>query len=842
MNIKTYIIILIVNLVTTVSYAGYVKGNITDELGNPMPFASIYVANTSYGVASDLNGNYFLELKKGDYTISYSFVGYDTETRNVSIGNTPITINVKLKSTALNEVEIIANTKDKAKEIMKNVRDKRKHYLNQIENYSCKTYLKTSLEKESPKVIPDSLLKETTEKSKDLKSLLKKENLNLIESVSTTYYEEPGKHKEVIEAYHDYAEVHGEHWGTSVSVNYGETDIAPTQYVSENPYLVYQDAQSSELNFYKNLIEFDAICQKPLLSPIASTSMLSYKYNYIGSFYENGRLVYEIDVEPLFKSEALFHGKIFIEDSTWALKTVDLQVNKSVLLFCQEFQIIQNYEEVNPEQYVPVRLELIYSVKEGKSHIIGNTRVKHSDYNINIEMPPKTFGNEVKRYADDAFDKDSTYWSNERSITLKESELKYIHKTDSLKEYFTSDEYYAKVDSSFNKIDLWCFLNGIGHRSRKQGTEFRINGIFEQMNFVGIGGYRHKLPGYFNKDFKNAMKLETKGFIDYGFHNKDIKGELGVGLTYFPKKFIRTFINVGDYYNKINNYSSLSQAFSRSNYVQTKTFSIAQRMEIVNGLFAELTFLHSDQSPINDLKLASWSGQLFGGLNNPIDFKRYIKSEIKLELKYRPFQKYVIKKGKKIIIGSDFPVIQAIYRKGIPGLLGSEVNFDYWEIGTRDDAQLKRWGSSSWSVKIGGYFNKASLRILEYKYFRGSDRFYFSNPITSFQLLGPTLITPNQYFMANYIHHFEGSLLNKVPLINKLKLAIAAGGGTIAIPQENFGHVEFFGGLERVFRIEKQLFRIGVYAVTSDSNVSKADYTIKFGISFYNTYTKKWEM
>lgn len=842
MKIFQFIIAIFLSLIITNVYAGYVKGKITDENGAPLPFASIYINNTSYGVASDLNGNYFLELKKGTYTITYSFVGYVTEYRNVTIDKSSVTLDIQLTSMSLNEVEIVADTKDRAKSIMKKVRDNRKFYLDQIDSYSCKTYLKTSLEKETHETLPDSLQSDVLAKTKDLKSLLKKENLNLIESVSTSYYQRPGKHKEVIEAYHDYADVNNDQRNVSFSVSYGESDIAPTQYFSENPYLVYNDAQSSELNFYKNFIEFDAVCQKPLLSPIAATSLLSYKYNYIGSFYENEKLIYKIDVEPLFKSEALFHGTIYIEDSSWALKTVDLQINKSVLLFCEEFQIIQNYEEISPTLFVPYRRELIYTIKEGKNHIIGNTRVNHSNYNVNLELPAKTFGNEVKHYTDDAFDKDSSFWNIERPITLKESELEYIHKTDSLKEYFTSDAYYRKIDSSFNKINIWSLLNGVGHRSRKLGTEFYFSGLFEQMNFVGIGGYRHKLPGYFNKDFTNGMKLETKGFVDYGFRNKDVKGELGMGLTYFPKKFVRTFISAGDYYDQVNNYASLSQAFSRSNYVRTKTFSIAQRMEIFNGFFAELSFLYSDQSPINDLELSSWSGQLFGNLNTPIEFDRYTKSELKLELKYRLNQKYVIKKGKKIIIGSDYPELHAIYRKGVPDLLKSEVDFDYWEIGARDEMQLARWGSSDWEVKAGGYFNKTNLRILEYKYFRGSDRFYFSNPITSFQLLGPTLSTPNEYFKANFIHHFEGSLLNKVPVINKLKLALATGGGTIVIPEDKFEHVEFFLGMERIFRIRKQLFRIGVYAVTADSNIDKADYTMKFGISFYNTYTKKWEM
>lgn len=832
-------------------YAGYIHGKITNSNGEPLAYANIYVKNTSYGASSNLKGDYFLELKTGKYIIIFSYVGFQSLEKEVVIhDNKAVLFNVILKESIhqLDEFEVVIKKEDRSKEILKNAREKRKYYLEQVNSYSCKTYQKTSLEKELIKLKAKDTMPSRNDTlhdfSEDMLAHLKKQKLNLIESFSQTYYKKPGNYKEVVVAHHDYLHkkinVDQSH-EVRIGIEYGPYDMAPTPLRAENPYLVYTDISSCDFNFYKNLIFYPSICNKPLLSPIASTSAFSYKYSFIESFKEGDHIVYKIQVNPLFDSEALFSGFIYIEDSSWMIKSVDLSINKAALFYCKEFRIIQNYEEVDIDAYLPVRREFTYTIKEGRYNFLGNTRINHSDYQINLEIEPNFFNSEIKRFEANAFDKDSSFWHNQRPLTLQPSEIDFIRKSDSILNYFTSEEYYYKLDSSFNHINWWWFwLTGIGHRNRLKGNEFYIRGILEQINPFGIGGYRHQLPAYYNKEFKNAMRLETKGFIDYGFKNGDFKGKLGMGLTYLPLKFVRTRLEVGDFYSKINDFASFEQVFSRSNYVRNLTFSIAQRVEIVNGLFCELTFLYSDQDPIKDLQLSEWSELVFGELNEPTDFVRYTKSEIKLELKYRFKQKYVIKNNKKIIIGTDYPVVHLIYRKGIPGLLNSEVDFDYIELGAHYDTKLGRLGSSRWTILAGSFVNKKNLRILEHKYFRGSDMVFFSDPLQSFQLLGPVLNTSSEYFRANYIHHFEGAILNKVPLINRMKLGLAAGTGILAIPDKDFRHLEVFAGIERAVRIKRQIFRFGIFAVTADNSFDPADFNWKIGVDFFNSYTNKW--
>ena len=829
------------------------EGTVTDEAGTPLAFASVYIDQSTLGVSTDLKGRYFFELTPGEYTVVYSYLGYETKKLNVEIKSDQKqlqNIRLKLLPSALREVEIVANTRDRGTEIMKQAIKERKVYKQSIKTYTCQTYSKTSLEKvlikpresDSAKVVSDEALE-----AANLKEHFGKQSLNLIEMVGQTHFKARSRYKEVIEAYHDYAERPSQNEGRQTSITITADigpdagNIAPKTYKADNPYILYEDVTSSELNFYDNLIQFPSVTLKELVSPLAATALINYKFYYQGAFYEGEKKIYEIGVEPKFKTEPLFSGKIFIEDSSFALLGVDLSINKPALTFCSDFKIIQNYEEIREKCYLPVRREMIYTIRDGRHSIIGKTRVDHSKYDVNKEFKSGFFGSEIKRYEITAFDQDSGYWDAKRPITLSNSELQFIHETDSLTDYFKSDEYFAKIDSSFNRVDWRTPLAGYGRRNRVRGNELYIEGLFGQVNPLGIGGYRHKLPGYFKKTFKNGMQLDNEGFIDYGFRNRDVKGKLTTGFTYVPHKFVKTSITVGDFYNLINNYSSIEQTFSRSNYVRNKTIGIAQRMEVLNGLFVEVSFAYNDQQAIDNLALSNWSEELFGPLNEPVPFERYTKSELKITAKYRFAQKYVMKGKQKIIIGTDYPEIDLIYRKGFPGLFGSEVNYDYLEISASGEIPLKRFGYSRWSGSVGSYLNKTNLRVLEHKYFRGSDRWFFSNPSNTFQLLPQSLHTPNEFLSVNGVHHFEGAILNKVPFINRLKLQLACGAGSLIIPDSDLTHFEAFVGLERPFRIKEQLFKISTWAVTSDSNLGEANFTFKFGISFFNTFTQKWD-
>lgn len=825
------------------------KGVVSVANREPASFASIAATNLQSGklrgVNADANGTFSINLEEGTYALVVHLMGYrDADTTIVIMEGTRHNVAIQLEENPaeLGAVQVFADRRGIAREVVSKAIDARKsHAGNEDFTQRYSSYTRTSVQclmPDTAKLGNDS----TKVKIKDKDRPLIRVQYHLTEAQTVSYWKFPSNYAEQVIGVNEFSKEKpsGNGASASVSISYGESEIIPQQWAYDDNYVLKSLEGFHEYSIYNRLLYIPSLSDKKILSPIGEGALLSYSYDLDSVEDSLGVKHYTITFKGLFPGEPLLKGTMIIRSSDWAVTSVTYGMPRNSMKFFSDLEVVSKFEFDSSAAAHPLRIEVNYVIEEGLKRFYGNIFRESGEWNI--EEEGFKFSEEVRKYDPKAFDRDSSFWDSLRSRDFDALEAGYMKACDSLQTLYASDEYYAEADSAYNALRWIDFLlYGIGYRNREKDYSFYINPLTMQTNPFGIGGYRHRIGGTYKKEFENAYTLELEGEADYGFRNNDLRGKGGVGLTYVPLKFVRTFVRFGDYYDMVNNYASLGSIFSRSNYVRAQTWSIAQRVEVLNGLFAELTFDFSDQKPIVNLLSDRWSQQVFGDVNTPLDFQRYIKSELKLELKYRHKQKFLIKKGRKILLGSVYPELKLVYRKGLPGLLNSEVDFDYIEIGLKHFKSVGRLGDVDWSLLAGSFVNKRNLRLLEHRYFRGSDVFFFSDPLNSFQLLGPTLSTPNAFFRANYFHHFNGILLNKIPLLFRLKLTEAAGAAMLSIPDENFHHVEFYAGIERMVRIRKELFRFGVYASTADSNWERAKFDFKIGVNFYNSFTKKWQ-
>ena len=845
-NLYNYFIILFTSfLLPILCFSNHINGVISDKHGEPLPFASIYIKNTTYGVSSNAFGEYFIELKPGNYTIVYSYIGFKSEEKLIILQDIPQKINIILYENDQNliEYEVVSNTKNKALEIIDKVKKVKNDYVRK--SYSSKEYSKNTIEKRQFKLQrKDTIEVWQLDTSKTIN--LKNDVLKFVESYGDFYSIEPNKKNWSFKAYQDFADTKQEQDFVIIQSfeDFGNYNITP-EYEVEDKYEFLITLSEIEFDLFKNNIPIQ-IANKPIVSPLSPGSRTYYKYDYLGFFpQKDSTKIHKIQITPRFKNELLLEGVLFIEDSTFLIKSVELELSGPIQseFNIENFHIIQNYQQFESQNVIDRKI-IDYTIKEEIFKIIGNAVVINSNFNLSEKKPDYFKKNQVKFFSDSANLISNEQWDGFRAIDLKKNEVDYIQYTDSLRDYYQSEQYALEQDSNYNKISLAKLLwQGIGHKNRYKGYSFYIWPVVSQFNFFGIGGYRHNLGFNYNKNISDKFKISTENNIDYGIVNKDFKGSTKISIISNNEKYKQLTIGIGDDYKPINRFPSISTAFSRSNYVRKQHVQTAYRTELLNGLYGEMKLEYCLQTPIDNLDLES---DIFSSTDSilgltPLGFEPYRKFESRIQLTWLPFQKFYYKKNKKVVLGTKSPTVNLIYRKGVPKIFQSEVNFDYLELGVNDEFTIPHLGKSKWNIQMGAFVNKKNLRVIEWKYFRGSDRGFFSNPLSSFQLLGTTLFSESSYLRGNYVHSFDGNIFNKLPLIGKLGLQLSGGIATLIIPDQDFAHLESFIGISRQFRVFGGLVKFGVFLSSSINSTNKSKFELKVGANGYNSFNNQWD-
>lgn len=800
--------------------AQLLSGFVLTEQGNEVPFASVFIQNSSIGTFSNGKGYYQIKYASIEDTIVFSAIGFSDKKIAVrDITSTQLNINLTTEINEVSTVEIDGEN-DFAKSIIKKVIKNRSKHFKSISSFTADAYAKVSLEEENP-FTPNT-----------------KDKLNFIEHYSVVHFQHPNNWKVEKMGVKDLSKKK-EDKGT-FNIRLGGPNRRAPKGKPTNPNIFFSEISDGHFNFYRNTISIPKLGETPFISPIGNMALLSYNYTYDGSFYENKQLVHRIKVIPKRKKDALFSGVIYINDQIYNLAAVELSLPSSCLLFFKEFKVYQNYKETD-SLFLLARQEFFYEVHRGKSVLHGSVYNEFKNYNVNIEHPKNTFSNNIRITRDSAYSRDSSYWNKVRTIPLKKAEKVFVNKADSINKYQKSPKYLRHLDSINNRISgLDIFLNGIDHYNRERGVKWIIDPLLKQVKFAGVGGYRHALGGNYIKTFKNDNEVDFDGQVDYGFGNNDLLANGKIKFTYLPKKFAQLRIGGGAKYQMLTYMQNIATIFSRSNFVRNDYIEVGHYHELFNGLFLDAKIKYMKRTSINHLQMAGWSDDLFGSDNEPRNFDPYNELNLRVIASYTPFQKFAIEPNKKIILGSKWPTFKLHWEQGIPKVFDSKIHYQLLKLGVNQSIKWNVFGTGKYAFWAGKYLHATTVEYPNMTFFRGTDNYFFSHPIYTFQLLGNTLTALDEFIEFHYIHHFNGMLIKKIPVLRKSKLETVAGGGFLGIKDQKFNHSEVYSGLEFPFKLWDTKFKIGAYYSVAYSNYSNLNNMFKFGLNIYNPFTSTW--
>ena len=142
---------LIVVFTSLYSIAVPVTGVVKNAFGEVLPFASIVVKGATIGATANNEGQYFLNLPNGGYTLQCMHVGYTMAEKEITVSGEAIQLNfiLPMQQLTLREVVIGGNTEDPAYEIIRQAIKKRPYYKNQVDAFECKVYIKGQLKLKS---------------------------------------------------------------------------------------------------------------------------------------------------------------------------------------------------------------------------------------------------------------------------------------------------------------------------------------------------------------------------------------------------------------------------------------------------------------------------------------------------------------------------------------------------------------------------------------------------------------------------------------------------------------------------------------------------------------------
>ena len=94
------------------------SGVIQDSSGSPLPGASV-VADGTNGQFTDADGRYTIALSPGEHAIQFSYIGYLSQTKQITIGTQGMALNITLADDAvlIEDVVVVGYGVQRKKEV-----------------------------------------------------------------------------------------------------------------------------------------------------------------------------------------------------------------------------------------------------------------------------------------------------------------------------------------------------------------------------------------------------------------------------------------------------------------------------------------------------------------------------------------------------------------------------------------------------------------------------------------------------------------------------------------------------------------------------------------------------
>ncbi|MDQ8005192.1 MAG: DUF5686 and carboxypeptidase regulatory-like domain-containing protein [Pedobacter sp.] len=767
-----------------------VRGKVTDSDGNPIPFVSVFIKGTTKGVSANVDGVYNIKVERGLVTLTYTVVGFKTASHTVDVFDN-VTLNKTLQQEqyTLNSVTITAGGEDPAYKIVRNAIKNRKAYLEEIFAYNSDVYIK-GMQKlvGAPKKFFGRDIQKTLNLDTNRNGIL-----YLSESQSKFSYMKPDRIKE---------------------------EMISSKISGRNNAFSFNKASDMRINFYENLLLANTgLSSRSFVSPIADNALFYYNYKLLGRTEENGLTVNKIEVIPKRKNDPVFRGVIYIAENTWRLMGTDVNLTKDAgINLIDTLNIAQHFIKVD-KYYMPGNLKFQFNGDVFGFKFEGYFISFYSNYNINPKFEKGYFTPEILKITKAVNKKDSAYWANNRPIPLTEEERRDYIKKDSIALRMQSKQYLDSVEKANNNFTLGkMLLTSYTHNDRYHKRTYTFDPLLQSVFYNTVEGFAIKYGVSYRKRFEDNKYLTIRPQVRYGFKNKTFTANLNTYYYYDATKRAGVGFGFGSEIADLNNYGTMGLL---SNSINTLLFernfpkfykrdyvNINTQRELATGLQASLSVDYSKNRALTNstlYKFRDYDDRAFTSNNplNPADdspfFQTYQSTSITAGLIYTIGQKYITRPDAKIYTEAKYPRLSLRYKKAINGIFGSDTDYDLVTFEAyQERIGLGLFGYTSFVIGAGKFLNNNKLFYPEFKHFSANRALLFPPNLRKFRFLDFYRYSANEHYLEAHLeHNFAGFILNKVPILRKLKLEEVIGVNYLTQPQKR-DYTEFYFGVQRL--------------------------------------------
>jgi len=742
------VIILIVSFFSTLFAQTKVSGMVVDKSNQPVPFANIVFKGSNQGVMSNEDGRFYIESPQTYNVLLITSVGFsDKEITLEKAVNYNFTVVLK-DVEELKEVVVFTGKTSKknnpALDILRKIWErKRKNGLYLFDQYQMEKYEKVEFDMNTidSAFMKSKLFKgmEFVFKHVDTSRVTGKTYLPIFinESLSDVYGNNKlGKVKEKLKA----------------NKNSGFSDNQQILSFVKDLYSNY-DIYNNHMTFF----------DKSFTSPLSKTGIDTYNYVLRDSAFINKKWCYNILFYPRRKNELTFKGDFWVNDTTFAIKKINMAVTKSANInWVKDIYIEQEFEVQNDSVFLLTRDHMMsdfaLNKKEESKGVYGKRTTLYQNHQFNIEKPVAFYKEEVNYIDNEVYNRDEKYWEENRFENLNKDEKGIYKMLDTLQTVKKFKKLYNLVSIlgsgyiQFGHFDYGPIFSTFGYnevegvRIRTGGrTYFGPNDTWRLQGYTAYGfddnKFKYGLSGKWMVDKKNRLILS-------GGNRRDVE-QIGASLTTTNDVLGRSFAS-----------SSLFNTSSNGKLTNINLSNFAVEMEPVKNLTFQLGFSYRTlESASNTFSLDYYTDATYTTTRKDVK-----QSEANVQVEFSPNRKMIGFGVERNVVDSPFSRFYVNYSHGFKGLLDSDFDYDKLQLYYKQPIIIGPLGRTNITLELGKTFGTIPLGLMSVI---PGNQSYFTIENT-FSNLNFYEFMSDQYATMQWEHNFQGRLFARIPFMRKL--------------------------------------------------------------------------